>query len=736
MSICLKQSIRTPKGFQIIRKAERSLLNERVRLINNTLNMLKVLRDTCREELRRVISNEWMAKCEDFIKVGREKHHLKTLVRQKAKLDKLLQQKHREEERHKVRHGIHTVYLSNAAIHNNNNTDLIHAAIQNNKYSNCAQEEEREEEEEREDITMKENTWVKNLSSTPLTEDQIKALACRTNFAIVPRRPPLGEYITAIENVCNQLPQGKVEELRGEIKSVMKRVHPTRSNITKGERKAIEELRKDNTKIVVTMDKGVAMVVMDRDDYHRKADALLQESTYRPIPNDPTNKYKNKLIALLKSIKAEGGINETTYRKLYPTGAGSPKFYGLPKIHKTGTPLRPIVSSIGGVTYSTSKELSRILSPLVGKSPHHIHNNQEFIQHLKGISLGPDDVMVSYDVRALFTSVPVQPALEVIKKRLNEDQDLHKRTTMSTKHIMDLLEFCLRSTYFTHKGKFFEQVEGAAMGSPISPIVANLFMENFESRALQSSPNPPLLWKRFVDDTFVILKRAHKEEFLTHINSVDNNIQFTTEEPGPDGSLPFLDILISPDEEGRLKTSVYRKPTHTDQYLQWDSHHPISSKYSVVGTLFHRTKTISSNQNYLQQEEEHLNRALGNCNYPRWALNRVKIKMNNPAPKKKKNTQQNNIPKPFITIPYYKGLSESVKRKCSDFGVQVHFKGGTTIKDLLMNPKDKDQMMKKSGVIYTYKCGRVECDEEYIGESSRTFGERFKEHQKTPLPHI
>ena len=219
--------------------------------------------------------------------------------------------------------------------------------------------------------------------------------------------------------------------------------------------------------------------------------------------------------------------------------------------------------------------------------------------------------MVSYDVRALFTSVPVQPALEVIKKLLNEDQDLHKRTTMSTNHIMDLLEFCLRSTYFTHRGKFFEQVEGAAMGSPISPIVANLFMENFESRALQSSPNPPLLWKRLVDDTFVILKRAHKEEFLTHINSVDSNIQFTTEEPGPDGSLPFLDILISPDEEGRLKTSVYRKPTNTDQYLQWDSHHPISSKYSVVGTLFHRAKTISSNQNCLLQEGRSFEQSIG-----------------------------------------------------------------------------------------------------------------------------
>ena len=169
-------------------------------------------------------------------------------------------------------------------------------------------------------------------------------------------------------------------------------------------------------------------------------------------------------------------------------------FYGLPKIHKEGTPLRPIVSSIGAVTYSTSKELSRILKPLVGKSPHHICNNQDFMEHLKGITLGPDEVMVSYDMRALFTSVPIQPAIEVIEKLLKEDPDLQKRTTMSTKHIMDLLEFCLRSTYFTHRGKFYEQVEGAAMGSPISQIVANLYMENFEMRALQSLPNPPLLW--------------------------------------------------------------------------------------------------------------------------------------------------------------------------------------------------------------------------------------------------
>ena len=410
------------------------------------------------------------------------------------------------------------------------------------------------------------------------------------------------------------------------------------------------------------------------------------------LKNYYTNQHTgpSPMIPLI-SKKPKGGINETTYKRLYPTGAGSPKFYGLPKVHKEGTPLRPIVSSTGAVTYSTSKELSWILKPLVGKSPHHIQNNQDFMEHLKGIQLDPDDIMISYDVRALFTSVPIQPALDVIEKLLKEDTGLQNRTSMSTKHIMDLLEFCLRSSYFTYRGKFYEQVEGAVMGSPISSIVANLYMESFEVRALQSSPNPPSVWQRFVDDTFVIMKKAHKEEFLTHLNSVDSNIQFTSEEPRrPDGSLPFLDILITPDKDGRLDTTVYRKPTHTDQYLHWDSHHTISSKYSVVGTLHHRAKTIYSNNHLLQQEEDHLSEALMNCNYPIWALNGVKMKMNNPAQKKRNKTnttQQNNIPKPYITAPYYKGLNESVKKKCSNYGVQVYFKGGITIKNLLVASK-------------------------------------------------
>ena len=93
-------------------------------------------------------------------------------------------------------------------------------------------------------------------------------------------------------------------------------------------------------------------------------------------------------------------------------------------------PLRPIVSSIGAVSYETSKELARILKPLVGKSPYQVQNTKDFIQQIQGIKLQEDQCIMSYDVKALFTSVPIQPAIDIIKKLLEEDGGLQQKTNM------------------------------------------------------------------------------------------------------------------------------------------------------------------------------------------------------------------------------------------------------------------------------------------------------------------
>ena len=310
---------------------------------------------------------------------------------------------------------------------------------------------------------------------------------------------------------------------------------------------------------------------------------------------------------------------------------------------------------------------------------------------------------------------------------------------MTVGHTTSLLDYCLKSTYFVFQGKYDEQLEGAAMGSPLSPIIANIYMEEFETKALSTAPTPPL-WKRFVDDTFVVIKTSHKEEFFKHIHSIEDSIQFTAEDTKADGSLPFLDALVTPQADGTLSTSVYRKPTHTNQYLQWDSHHAISAKYSVISTLFHRAKEVCSTKQQLEEEQEHIQQALSSCKYPRWALNRIKkktrvhIQSRNKGKRLTDNNTKSITRRTYITVPYSKGLSESFKTTCKKYGIQVFFRGGKTIKDLLVAPKDRNHITKKSGIIYRYKCKRVKCDEEYIGESSRTFGERFKEHLKHPSP--
>ena len=185
------------------------------------------------------------------------------------------------------------------------------------------------------------------------------------------------------------------------------------------------------------------MVVLDKKEYIRKSEDLLKQNTYRELVADPTNMYKKKLISLLKTTKSEGGMNNTTYRRLYPTGAVSPKYYGLPKIHKAGVPLRPIISSRGSATYETAKELAKIIKPLVGRSPHHVQNNKDFLASIRNIKLQPGKCLMSYDVSALFTSIPIDPAIKTIKKHLEEDQELSKRTSMTVNHIICLLEFCL-----------------------------------------------------------------------------------------------------------------------------------------------------------------------------------------------------------------------------------------------------------------------------------------------------
>ena len=161
-----------------------------------------------------------------------------------------------------------------------------------------------------------------------------------------------------------------------------------KSNITADERQALDELSKDDSIYVLPADKGRAVCVMDRSDYEHKIDELLSDSkTYEKLKSDPTPAYSSKAKKVLKNIENSGAISREEYLKLYPTACVPPKFYGLPKIHKPGTPLRPIVATRGSITYETAKFVTTIISPLVGKTPYHIKHSADLKDKLTPIQL-------------------------------------------------------------------------------------------------------------------------------------------------------------------------------------------------------------------------------------------------------------------------------------------------------------------------------------------------------------
>ena len=137
---------------------------------------------------------------------------------------------------------------------------------------------------------------------------------------------------------------------------------------------------------------------------------------------------------------------------------------------------------------------------------------------------------------------------------------------------MQLMKFILTTTYFIFRGTIYKQKFGAAMGSPVSPLTANIFMEWLEQRAIHTAPldHKPRLWKRYVEDILEIVKKNTAETLTDHLNQVDptSSIKFTFEEE-QDGAIPFLDTLIVRKPDKSIKLLVYRKKTHTDQYLSF-----------------------------------------------------------------------------------------------------------------------------------------------------------------------
>ena len=284
----------------------------------------------------------------------------------------------------------------------------------------------------------------------------------------------------------------------------------------------MHSLKKNTDLAILPADKDSATVILNTVDYKQKIMSLLEDTSYKNLTRDPTESTERKTALLLKKSK----LTEDICKQLRPTGCRPPRLYGRPNIHKEGVPLRL------SQQHWRSNLPIRLFQQLVGKSEHHVTNSLQFVQTLDSTHIQPDDLMVSFDVVSLFTRVPVADSLKLLRHHFEDG-------------VLALFQHVLTSTYFCFDGKFYEQTDGVAMGSPFSPVIDNFFLEIFEKRAVEQAPHKPMCWFRNIDDTFVIWPHGKQKhgEFLNHLNGIHKNIQFSMETV-EQGHLPFLDIDI------------------------------------------------------------------------------------------------------------------------------------------------------------------------------------------------
>ncbi|BHF74012.1 hypothetical protein SprV_0401709600 [Sparganum proliferum] len=283
-----------------------------------------------------------------------------------------------------------------------------------------------------------------------------------------------------------------------------------------------------------------------------------------------------------------------------------------------------------------------------------------------------------------------------------------------------MLKLCLNN-YCQLDEKFYQQVRGTPMGSPISGLLAELVLQQLEEEVMRTFK--PKLWLRYVDDTFVIMKTCEVEQFHLSLNSVFPAIQFTREE-ATGGILPFLDVSIRTLSDGGLTTSVYRKDSSADVILNYESNHPAAHKRSCVRTLFHRAYRYCSTDDLLKKELAFLYRLFRLNGYP---VSFVKNCLRQQRQPQDISSNEGPEQRKFYSLPYMQGISEAIARQLNRFGIRTAHKPASSLRATLSHVKDPLSKEQQSNVIYRIPCANCSCD--YVGHTGRRLGTRINEHK-------
>jgi len=426
---------------------------------------------------------------------------------------------------------------------------------------------------------------------------------------------------------------------------------------------------------------------------------------------------------ILRDMLDANEINQELFDSIRSTGSQPTRLYGLPKVHKSrdSPPYRPVMSMPNSYPTKLAKWLDKFLKPHI-PNERTIKDSYEFKEKLLSTTIPANSHLVSFDVKSLFTNIPVKETIEHILNILPDNN-----LPTSKQSIGKLLDLACTNILFSFNNKLFIQTDGMCMGSNLGPTMAEFAMHLVE----QNMPSTPIFYKRYVDDVFCIFKsKSESLRFLDDINGIHSNIQFTVEHI-ENNNITFLDLQIT-YEHNTIQTCQHLKATNTCIYQNNKAFSPFNHKTAAIRSLTLRAYKLASTQELFENSFKKIMYIFINNGFHYKQIERIKHRIISQSQTPQHDHTE--IDKYYIKIPYVRAIEkESYKyvsgiNKCLPDTVRIQ-PVFTTRKTASFFP-NKDKMAKgvSSNVIYKYKCPHCSEGNTYIGETTRHFDTRIREH--------
>lgn len=416
-------------------------------------------------------------------------------------------------------------------------------------------------------------------------------------------------------------------------------------NVSEGERTAIYSLKNNHDIIITSVDKGNAIVILNRSDYVTNMNSCLNNDNYKKLHRNLDSKVMKHISDLAAKYSLCFGKKEVDFLTDFEHKTSN--FYGLPKIHKSETisnlmnssnsvyikspfpldlPFRCISGGVNSPTSRLSEFLDILLKPFCAKIHSHIRDYIDFLNKLPSVDphIIDDIILITCDAINMYNNIDINLGLKATKYWLIKHPELlHHRFT--TEFVLESLELVLLNSNFQFNGENFSLIKGTATGTTVAPTYATLVMAYLEVELYTNIKSVfgdivhdyfVTNWKRFLDDGFILWRRSFGDFslVLNMLNALDSHLNFTCEQS--DTGLPFLNLFIYKDNMS-IKSDIYYKSTDSHDYMPFRSCHPRHIKINIPGNLARMICTIVDDPLRKEHRLQELRQWLRNGGYPR-----------------------------------------------------------------------------------------------------------------------